>query len=107
MGASTKSEPAFVSITWLKLSSGPNVNVAILGSGQIGTDLLIKLSKLAEFNVVLVAGRRANSAGLKVATEMGIPTSTFGIDFELGYLRRSKFFSISFCAVKNSRDQEG
>ncbi len=80
MGASTKSESTFLSITWLKLSLGPSVNVAILGSGQIGTDLLIKLSKLAEFNVVLVAGRRADSAGLKVATEMGIPTSILGID---------------------------
>lgn len=80
MGASTKSESTFLSITWLELSLGPNVNVAILGSGQIGTDLLIKLSKLAEFNVVLVAGRRADSAGLKVAAEMGIPTSTSGID---------------------------
>jgi acetaldehyde dehydrogenase (acetylating) len=80
VGASTKSESAFLSITWLKLSLGPSVNVAILGSGQIGTDLLIKLSKLVEFHVVLVAGRRADSTGLKVATEMGIPTSTLGID---------------------------
>ena len=56
------------------------MNVAILGSGQIGTDLLIKLSKLPEFNVALVAGRRADSAGLKVATKMNIPTSTLGIE---------------------------
>lgn len=80
MGTSKKSESALLSTTWIELSLGPNVNVAILGSGQIGTDLLIKLSKLAEFNVVLVAGRRADSAGLKVATEMNIPTSTLGID---------------------------
>ena len=56
------------------------MNVAILGSGQIGTDLLIKLSKLSEFNVVLVSGRRADSLGLKIAKEMKIPTSSSGLD---------------------------
>lgn len=56
------------------------MNVAILGSGQIGTDLLIKLSKLTEFDVVLVSGRREDSPGLKIAREMKIPTSTSGID---------------------------
>jgi len=56
------------------------MNVAILGSGQIGTDLLIKLSKLSEFNVVLVSGRRDDSPGLKIAKEMNIPTSTSGIE---------------------------
>jgi acetaldehyde dehydrogenase (acetylating) len=80
VGSSKKSESAFLSNTWLELNFGSNMNVAILGSGQIGTDLLIKLSKLAEFKVVLVAGRRADSAGLKVATELNIPTSTAGID---------------------------
>ncbi len=56
------------------------MNVAILGSGQIGTDLLIKLSKVSEFKVVLVSGRRDDSPGLKIATEMGIPTSTSGLE---------------------------
>ena len=56
------------------------MNVAILGSGQIGTDLLIKLSKLTEFDVILVSGRREDSPGLKIAREMNIPTSTSGID---------------------------
>jgi acetaldehyde dehydrogenase (acetylating) len=56
------------------------MNVAILGSGQIGTDLLIKLSKLSEFNVILVSGRREDSPGLKIAREMNIPTSTSGIE---------------------------
>ena len=56
------------------------MNVAILGSGQIGTDLLIKLSKLSEFKVILVSGRRDNSPGLRIAKEMKIPTSTSGLD---------------------------
>jgi acetaldehyde dehydrogenase (acetylating) len=56
------------------------MNVAILGSGQIGTDLLVKLSKLSEFKVVLVSGRREDSPGLKIAREMNIPTSTSGIE---------------------------
>jgi acetaldehyde dehydrogenase (acetylating) len=56
------------------------MNVAILGSGQIGTDLLVKLSKLSEFKVILVSGRREDSPGLKIAKEMKISTSTSGID---------------------------
>jgi acetaldehyde dehydrogenase (acetylating) len=55
------------------------MNVAILGSGQIGTDLLIKLSKLSEFKVVLVSGRRGDSPGLQIAQELKIPISTSGI----------------------------
>jgi len=60
------------------------MNVALLGTGQIGTDLLIKLSKLSEFKVILVSGRREDSPGLKIAREMNIPTSTSGIDGILG-----------------------
>jgi acetaldehyde dehydrogenase (acetylating) len=56
------------------------MNVAILGSGQIGTDLLIKLSKLPEFKVILISGRREDSPGLKIAKELSIPVSTSGID---------------------------
>lgn len=56
------------------------MNVAILGSGQIGTDLLIKLSKLSEFTVILVSGRRDDSPGLRIAKELNIPTSTSGLD---------------------------
>jgi acetaldehyde dehydrogenase (acetylating) len=56
------------------------MNIAILGSGQIGTDLLIKLSKLPEFKVSQVSGRREDSPGLKIAKELLIPVSTSGID---------------------------
>jgi acetaldehyde dehydrogenase len=56
------------------------MNVSILGSGQIGTDLLVKLSKLPEFKVALVSGRREDSPGLKIARGLNIPTSTEGID---------------------------
>jgi acetaldehyde dehydrogenase len=56
------------------------MNAAILGSGQIGTDLLIKLAKLSEFKVILVSGRREDSPGLKIAKELNIPTSASGID---------------------------
>ena len=56
------------------------MNIAILGSGQIGTDLMIKLSKLSEFKVTLLSGRREDSPGIIIAKELKIPTSTFGID---------------------------
>jgi len=55
-------------------------NVAILGTGNIGTDLLIKLIKLGYKNIAFV-GRRENSDGIRIAKSLGITTSTDGIDF--------------------------
>lgn len=56
------------------------MKIAILGSGQIGTDLMVKISKLSEFEISLVAGRRADSPGLQLAKSMNIPISTDGIE---------------------------
>lgn len=41
------------------------INVAILGSGNIGTDLCERLLLDKEFNVVAIVGRRPDSEGLK------------------------------------------
>jgi acetaldehyde dehydrogenase len=56
------------------------VRVAILGTGNIGTDLLIKIqsrSKLLE--VGMFTGIDPNSDGIARAREIGVPTSTEGI----------------------------
>lgn len=56
------------------------VKAAILGTGNIGTDLLIKIqrrSKLLE--VGMFAGIDPNSDGIARAREMGVPTSAEGI----------------------------
>lgn len=59
--------------------------VAILGSGNIGTDLMIKVQRLSTIlEVVAVAGIDPESAGLALATSVGIMTTHAGIDGLIG-----------------------
>jgi len=55
------------------------LNVAILGTGKIGFDLLLKVRKSAHLDCLLFAGRREASAGLSHARELNIETSVHGI----------------------------
>ena len=54
--------------------------IGILGTGNIGTDLLVKLIKLGYQNIAFV-GRRENSEGVKLAKTLGIKTSVDGINY--------------------------
>lgn len=54
--------------------------VAILGSGNIGCDLLVKCQEAEGIEVVLVAGRHAHSKGLEFATSRGVPTTDRSIE---------------------------
>ena len=61
--------------------------VSILGTGNIGCDLLVKCLKEKEIKVVSFSGRHADSKGLKFAKSFGVPTSDVSIqgiisDFE-------------------------
>jgi acetaldehyde dehydrogenase len=57
------------------------VKVAILGPGNIGTDLLLKIKRRAQkIEVVLFAGIIDGGRGLKLAREMGITTSIEGVE---------------------------
>jgi acetaldehyde dehydrogenase len=56
------------------------VRAAILGPGNIGTDLLVKLVRDDLIDVQLVAGIYEDSPGLERAREMGVPTSADGVE---------------------------
>jgi len=65
--------------------------VAILGSGNIGTDLLIKILRLSNLlECVAVVGVDAASDGLARARRLGLATTAAGID---GFLQMSEFES--------------
>lgn len=54
--------------------------VAILGSGNIGTDLMYKIQRNPMFDLRLVAGIDPASEGLARARELGYATSTDGVE---------------------------
>jgi acetaldehyde dehydrogenase len=56
------------------------MKVGILGTGNIGTDLLVKLRRSEALEVAMFAGVDPASSGLARARELGVPTSADGID---------------------------
>lgn len=70
--------------------------VAILGSGNIGTDLLLKLLRSPILEPVLVAGIDPSSDGLALARARGVATVSDGID---GLLREAPGARIAFDAT--------
>lgn len=57
------------------------LKVGIIGTGNIGTDLLIKCNKSNIVEPVIFVGRRKESDGINIANKLGINTSIDGIDF--------------------------
>lgn len=63
------------------MSASPPVKVAIIGSGNIGTDLVIKLHrKSTTLQVAALVGIDPASEGLARARKMGIATTADGVD---------------------------
>lgn len=56
------------------------LKVAILGSGNIGTDLLLKCRRSASLEPVVLSGRRKESPGLELAQSLGIDTTWHGVE---------------------------
>jgi acetaldehyde dehydrogenase (acetylating) len=56
------------------------LHVAILGSGKIGTDLLVKIRRSPWLECRLFVGRNPDSTGLGFARALGIPVSADGIE---------------------------
>ena len=57
------------------------LRVAIIGTGNIGTDLLLKASRSPFVGSLVFVGRREDSPGIKIARELGIAVSTLGLDY--------------------------
>lgn len=62
------------------MKSFEKIKVAIIGSGNIGTDLLVKTMRSKHLTCTLFAGRNFNSAGMKKASELGVTISDRGIE---------------------------
>ncbi|MEU1400480.1 acetaldehyde dehydrogenase (acetylating) [Micromonospora zamorensis] len=56
------------------------LRVAIIGTGNIGCDLLLKVMASPHLRCELFAGRRTSSPGIELANSHGIPTTAGGID---------------------------
>ena len=55
------------------------VKIAILGTGLVGSDLLVKVIRSPLLECVMFSGQREESPGIKRAKELGVPTSTQSI----------------------------
>ncbi len=63
------------------MNAGAKVGCAILGSGNIGTDLMVKIGNHAEhLELRLLVGIEADSEGLALARRRGVATCHAGID---------------------------
>ena len=61
--------------------TGPTVKAAVIGSGNIGTDLLIKSERTSDIvDVIAMVGIDPDSDGLARAKGMGVDTTADGID---------------------------
>jgi acetaldehyde dehydrogenase (acetylating) len=72
------------------------MRVAILGSGNIGTDLLIKVHRSKYLECVLFVGRNLSSPGMTKAINLGVKVSDESID---GIVKHSEEIDIVFDAT--------
>lgn len=66
---------------------GQKIKCALIGPGNIGTDLLLKLQRSPVLEPVWMVGIDPTSEGLKRAREMGIKTTADGVDGLLPHVK--------------------
>ncbi len=66
------------------------VNCAVIGSGNIGTDLIVKLKRSELLNPLWLVGIDPNSIGLERAKKMGIKTTAAGVDGLLPHIEKDQ-----------------
>ena len=66
------------------------VNCAVIGSGNIGTDLIVKLKRSEWLNPLWLVGIDANSIGLERAKKLGMKTTADGVDGLLPHIEKDK-----------------
>src|SRR5216684_8583462 len=64
------------------------INCAVIGSGNIGTDLIVKLKRSEFLNPLWLVGIDPNSIGLERAEKMGIKTTAAGVDGLLPHIEK-------------------
>lgn len=72
------------------------LQVGIIGTGNIGTDLLLKVQRSPLLECALFAGRNSRSAGIRTAQELGVPTSDRSIE---AFLEEPDRFDLVFDAT--------
>lgn len=79
------------------------IRVGIIGTGNIGTDLLMKSLKSKDLEIVAFVGRRADSEGILKAQSLNVNTSTEGLDYFIKNNNVDVVFDCTdaFTALKN------
>ena len=74
------------------------IKCALIGSGNIGTDLIYKVQRSKVLEPVWMVGIDAGSEGLKRARDMGMKTTADGVDGLLPYVQQDEI-QIAFDAT--------
>ena len=76
--------------------SANRLRIAIIGSGNIGTDLLLKVRRSSILKCSLFVGRRLDSPGLERAKKLGIQVTDGGVE---SLLEKSSSLDLVFDAT--------